>query len=642
MGQSPRKVALLIGISQYAPSSTWKKIHADNDLKIIREALLSQGFLPKDIQTLENQAATKDAIKSIIKRHFFSLKAGDFAYLHFSGHGQQVPDQNGDELDHLDEALVPYDAPEQYQKDNYHGERHLLDDELQAWLLPIRKKLGPKGQLLITLDACHSGTATRDGDELGPTRGSTLIMGATQSITKQAEQTFLEDDPAEEHTSLAPLFLFSATNQKGLNYEVKPPNQNHFYGPLSYAFSKVFPQLDAKVTYETFYDDLLRELSVFHSSQSPSVEGPLHYYVFQGKLKKQPVHYKVVQQNQKFARINVGAFAGILPGSVIGFYPKNTVNPEDQKSIYTGVIQKSQLFTSDIILDESAPKELMNYWAYTESLKLDELAIKVKLNIDQSTLHKQIVQQLPLLSNLVLVEKEADLTIQKVAQNPIQIFTARDQDITPSGINNLSVQEQAETILNQVLLPYAQAEYLRRFNFKDRFIKINWEIIPQVEVGQDANQKKEYQHASLASKRKKDGRLVFNKGDKIKIKVSNSGQKAFYFSIFDIQPDNKINLLVPGKRRTPEEYYLAPGHAMILPHRWTLSDPYGQEVFKIIALDRPVNILQPYTRGDSFFLPPPPEKGKTRGEANFNTNIPPNTAHVESLLFFIDPKSEAP
>ena len=54
---------------------------------------------------------------------------GEVIVVHFSGHGQQIADDNHDEADRLDETVVPYDAPSRWTT-GYTGERHIRDDEL--------------------------------------------------------------------------------------------------------------------------------------------------------------------------------------------------------------------------------------------------------------------------------------------------------------------------------------------------------------------------------------------------------------------------------------------------------------------------------------------------------------------------------
>ena len=89
------------------------------------------------------------------------VNSGDVVYIHFSGHGQQVTDLNGDEEDKLDEAWIPYDACFAFKEGEYEGENHILDDKLNTWFTQLRAKVGSVGKITIVADACHSGTGSR-------------------------------------------------------------------------------------------------------------------------------------------------------------------------------------------------------------------------------------------------------------------------------------------------------------------------------------------------------------------------------------------------------------------------------------------------------------------------------------------------
>lgn len=66
--------------------------------------------------------------------------------MHYSGHGTQIRDTNGDEADGFDEALVPYD---------YTSAGCILDDELfRIVVRPLRDGV----TLTSLMDCCHSGT----------------------------------------------------------------------------------------------------------------------------------------------------------------------------------------------------------------------------------------------------------------------------------------------------------------------------------------------------------------------------------------------------------------------------------------------------------------------------------------------------
>ena len=67
------------------------------------------GLLRKNIRTLTDLQATKKAMQSEITRLIGKARAGDVLLLHYSGHGSNVPDRNGDEADRRDEILCPTD-----------------------------------------------------------------------------------------------------------------------------------------------------------------------------------------------------------------------------------------------------------------------------------------------------------------------------------------------------------------------------------------------------------------------------------------------------------------------------------------------------------------------------------------------------
>merc|ERR1719379_2979841 len=72
---------------------------------------------------------------------------GDEMFFHYSGHGGQMEDKKGDELDGKDETLIPCDFQQAGQ---------ITDDELHS---NIVQNL-PKGcRMWVVLDCCHSGSA---------------------------------------------------------------------------------------------------------------------------------------------------------------------------------------------------------------------------------------------------------------------------------------------------------------------------------------------------------------------------------------------------------------------------------------------------------------------------------------------------
>ncbi|MBK9948024.1 MAG: caspase family protein [Nitrospira sp.] len=142
------KRAVLIGINKYqVPGSDLNG--CVNDVKNLSGALKTYyGFAEKDITTLTDLKATKKAMQAAIEKLIKGGKKGDTLLLHYSGHGSNVPDDNGDEADHRDEILCPTDLD---WKDT------LRDD----WLRKTFNKLQKGVSLTVIMDCCHSGTITR-------------------------------------------------------------------------------------------------------------------------------------------------------------------------------------------------------------------------------------------------------------------------------------------------------------------------------------------------------------------------------------------------------------------------------------------------------------------------------------------------
>ena len=142
------KKALLIGINRYRiPGGDLRG--CVNDVKNLKAVLSTYyGFAGKDVKTVTDYDATQKRMQAEISRLLSGAKAGDVLLLHYSGHGSNVPDKNGDEADHRDEILCPTDLD---------WKNPLLDD----WLRQTFDTLPAGVNLTVIMDCCHSGSNTR-------------------------------------------------------------------------------------------------------------------------------------------------------------------------------------------------------------------------------------------------------------------------------------------------------------------------------------------------------------------------------------------------------------------------------------------------------------------------------------------------
>lgn len=220
------KRALVIGIGKQLDPA-WNKINGDKDVPYVLEILNNANY--KQIITCVNEEATKAGILSAFHILTESCQPNDIVYIHFSGHGQQMRDISSDESDTLDECWIPYDA---YRKpsDKYRGEKHLVDDEINMLLTNIRNKIGVGGKMLVVVDACHSGDATRGDSET--IRGVIDVFETVKSWLgfSSSEQN------ANIYANTESWITLSACESNQVNIEMKSP----IVGKLTYAiYTKV-------------------------------------------------------------------------------------------------------------------------------------------------------------------------------------------------------------------------------------------------------------------------------------------------------------------------------------------------------------------------------------------------------------------
>ena len=143
------KRALLIGVNEYRIAGASLR-GCVNDVANIQKTLTKYYKFPAAaIKKLVDAQATKKKIEAGIKALLKGSKAGDVLYLHYSGHGANTPDLNGDEHDGRDEILCPTDLD---------WNDPLTDDWLRS---TIDALLPAQVNLTIVMDCCHSGSNTR-------------------------------------------------------------------------------------------------------------------------------------------------------------------------------------------------------------------------------------------------------------------------------------------------------------------------------------------------------------------------------------------------------------------------------------------------------------------------------------------------
>jgi metacaspase-1 len=148
--------ALLIGVGQYRSGGV-DLPGIELDIGVMKDVAEGLGFKPSATRVLLHRQATLAEVRTALQQWLVEgTGPDDRVLLYYSGHGTQLPDDDGDEDDGLDEALTLHDMATVQRNGRTTLDGVLLDDELAETLAKIRSR-----QVLVLVDACHSGTATR-------------------------------------------------------------------------------------------------------------------------------------------------------------------------------------------------------------------------------------------------------------------------------------------------------------------------------------------------------------------------------------------------------------------------------------------------------------------------------------------------
>jgi len=176
VSQSANK-ALLIGTTHYA-SERNNLPGIALDLAEMERVARKLGFESKNIKTLTGEAVTYSGIEAQFSGFLNDgVAPSDTILVYYSGHGVQVEDKSGDEDDGKDEALSLYDLEGISNNGIVSWDGVLIDDVLAKWLNSLVSE-----NVIVIVDACHSGTVTRS--YTGTTPAKTRAYGTEEFAIK--------------------------------------------------------------------------------------------------------------------------------------------------------------------------------------------------------------------------------------------------------------------------------------------------------------------------------------------------------------------------------------------------------------------------------------------------------------------------
>lgn len=326
--------ALLVGVSDYEEQSGIDDLRGPvNDVMILRDSLAARGAF--DIRILADgidgaEIPTRAAILRALKDLANQAVSGDFVFIHFSGHGTQQPDQNGDESDGLDEVFLPADT-QRATAGSRQIPNGITDDALGAAVAAIRAK---GADVWFVLDSCHSGSGLRASSPGVATRFvDPTTLGINVSATVPASQAA---SPIEEigGVDLPGKYLaFYAAQSSELAREIEidqsAASGNGWYGLFTSRLAARLSQ-DASMSYRQLFQAVLGDINNGDIQASARLQTPL----WEGDLIDATVFGgKDTIGLRQFAvagdRLSAGLLHGLNTGTVVSLVRDASAAPDE-------------------------------------------------------------------------------------------------------------------------------------------------------------------------------------------------------------------------------------------------------------------------------------------------------------------------
>jgi hypothetical protein len=581
------RFGLIIAVGDYQTRTGWSKISSVNDVPLIKGALMKQNFKEENIVVLEDAVATKAGIMAAIKDLKARIQQGDVVVIHYSGHGQQMFDDNGEEIDDLDESIVPYDALVDYIPNRYEGQNHIRDDELGNIIADFRNKLGKDGQLLVLLDSCHSGSASRGGKARGG-KGYFAPEGwEPASNNKMSNSGLLEIVKVKEDA--APFVMFTGASADQLNYEYEG------YGSLSFAFSKAMNELGSDFTYRKLFSSIAANMNVISPNQTPTMEGDADYKLFKGEYVEQQPYFEITRISRPdVIKINRGKLSGLFDGTTVNILPSGTTTVENGKILTKGTITKVTFTEATIKLETPLNSDNeKEYYVFVDTPSYGDINLKIFLDnkiqlgdvknhlsrfLEEKNLGEVVNDSL--IANLIVTqEKETKKLLVNTINGEATIYT--------DDIDIYNPEDLELTIFN-----YAQGSYLKNVKLDNLDYEFEFRLLPAKYDSKD-----NIVIIEEDSFTNEVGKFQVNTDeDRVFLEVTNKSDKPIYFSIVEINSKGEIYPFMPnpdgeyGCNLNDNERLIPAGQTKVIKSCvYSFSSPYETLILKGFATSKPIN-----------------------------------------------------
>jgi subtilisin family serine protease len=550
----PAKLALLIGIDKYKSPEIRPLRGAVNDVRLLRELLIGKfGMAPENIKVLENEQATHKAIIDAIKTHLIAkAHKGDVVVMHFSGHGSQMPDNSGDEVDQLDETLVPYDSRTE-------GTFDISDDEINGLLRELASKTK---NITFIFDSCHSGAAARGGNAV---RQLEADRRAPPSPPDYAVSVRGGEGDADFRPTNSDYVLISGSLAKELSNETEFEGRRH--GALTWFLASALRTAPVRASYRTIMDQVKTEVSTLFPSQHPQIEGPGQDLVVFGVDKVNVKPYVLVEPiHRGRVRVEAGKAFGLGKGSSLKVYAPGTTDFERTTPTASLKLTTVSDFEAEADVIDGGPVQAHSR-TVLDAVTFGDASIPIFVDTKQSAQLEKVKRALSEMQAIVLTQDERDarLVVQE-REGRLRIHSGDLELLAPPV--SATDSDAASHVIAQIR---DIAHWMVVFTLK------NPESSIQLSV--------DFHRAGDPAGTPSPTEIL--SGTQLLYTVENRHNQPLYVYVLDISSDGSIDLLYP---RGEQQQLPVDGK---LERRLKMSVPPGRhtvtDILKVIATLKPID-----------------------------------------------------
>lgn len=543
---APAKRALLIGVHDYsATGGKWDNLQSDRDVAMVRAGLKAYfGFQDSEIKTLSSaQETNRKSILDSIDALVGESKPGDVIYIHYSGHGYQTEDENGDETDFLDEVLVPSDGTS--------AKAYILDDEINARLDQLRKK----GITNVTLsfDCCNSGSNTRGIEKTRgrsyPAFGEAKVAGGTRG-KPQSGGTLLSGG-AEGYVVLQA----TAPNEEARETEDG--------GRLTVAMVeawRVAATRGTKLTYRELFERTSESIARMYkiNPQRPQIEGDVDRFLFDSTMAR-PQPYFPIRVDDEAVFVQAGEVHGITVGSRLSLYAAGTTDFAKAEPLAQAIVMQVEIDRAKLALpDDFNPEHAVSARAVVTEYGQNNGSLRLYVDSQAGGIRAALAEVLSI-DMQSATASSYDIKLTRSADNFVieQADGAVLAQVPANGREQEGIKTALRNLVRWSLVRRLQNPSDSHFSAEIKVVRVQTEPDPT-----------NPQMARFKSVLSGQG-TTFKKGEHFAIQVKVDGDLNPFIAVLDLLPDGTVASLWPVQARdmkiptTGEWYWLSPSRGFL-------------------------------------------------------------------------------